>query len=133
MKGKTRKPLGFIQVDVVVGTTTRPTLFVVILTKVIYNLLLGRECIRGVGCVASSMHIESDQSFFCAEVNHVDRRNFDQRMVNISPCATARSSFDFKGGDVYYFIKLHPLHGYMWEHETIEGYNKWSGVGEDDV
>lgn len=77
-KGNTNKPLGVIQVDVVLGTTTRPTLFVVIPTKPNYNLLLGREWLNGVGCVPSSMHqritiwkpneivehIEVDQSFF---------------------------------------------------------------------
>lgn len=41
-EGNTSRPLGVIQVDVVVGTTTQPTLFVVIPTKVNYNLLLGQ-------------------------------------------------------------------------------------------
>lgn len=41
-EGKTSKPLGIIQVDVVIGTITQPTLFVVIPTEVNYNLLLGQ-------------------------------------------------------------------------------------------
>lgn len=64
--------------DVVVGTTTRPTLLVVILTKVNYNLLLGKEWIHGVTCVPSSMHQRiMIQNFFRVEVNHVGKRNFD--------------------------------------------------------
>lgn len=38
--GNNGRPLRVIQVDVVMGTTTRPTLFIVIQTKVNYNLLL---------------------------------------------------------------------------------------------
>lgn len=55
-EGKTNKPSGVIQVNVLVGTTTRPTLFIVIPTKADYNLLLGREWIHEVECVPSSMH-----------------------------------------------------------------------------
>lgn len=55
-EGKNSKALGVIQVDVVVGTTTRPTLFMVVPTKANYTLLLGREWLHGVGCVTSSMH-----------------------------------------------------------------------------
>lgn len=64
--------------DVVVGAITRLTLFLVIPTKVNYNLLLGREWIHGVGAVPSALHqrieiwrpdgvvknIEADKSFF---------------------------------------------------------------------
>lgn len=88
---KTSRPLGVIQVDMVVGTTTRPTLFVVNPNKQNYNLLLGREWLHGVGCVPSSTHqritiwkpneifeyIEADQIFFHVEVNHIEKRNFD--------------------------------------------------------
>lgn len=38
---KVNKPLGVLQVDVFVETTTKPTLFLVITTKVNYNLLIG--------------------------------------------------------------------------------------------
>lgn len=38
--GKTGHSLGKIQVDLVVGTTTRPTLFMVVPFKANYNLLL---------------------------------------------------------------------------------------------
>lgn len=47
-EGGTKRPLGVIQVNVVIGTTTRPTLFIVIPTKANYNLLIGREWIHEV-------------------------------------------------------------------------------------
>lgn len=64
-----------------VGTSTRPALFVVIPTKENYNLLLSQEWIHRVGCVPYSMN----QSFFRVKVNHVDMRNFDLQLPNISP------------------------------------------------
>lgn len=72
-------------------------------------------------------HIEADQSFFRAEVNHVDKWNFDRQLANISPCRPTGSDIDFKGVDVYYSMKMHPLHDFIWEYETISGNNKWSG------
>ncbi|CAJ2628893.1 unnamed protein product [Trifolium pratense] len=48
--------LGAIQVDVAVGSTVRPTLFLVVASKANYNLLLGREWIHGVGAVPSTLH-----------------------------------------------------------------------------
>ena len=48
---KTSKPLGVIHVDIVVGTTSRTTLFVVVPTKTNYNLLLSREWIHRVEAV----------------------------------------------------------------------------------
>lgn len=42
-EGKIGQTLGVIQVDLTVGSITRPTMFMVIPAKVNYNLLLGRE------------------------------------------------------------------------------------------
>lgn len=55
-EGKPRKALGVNQVDIVVGTIVRPTLFMVIPSKENYNLLLGRELVHGVGAVPSTLH-----------------------------------------------------------------------------
>lgn len=55
-EGKSRKALRVNQVDIVVGTIIRPTLFMVISSKENYNLLLGRELIHGVGAVPSTLH-----------------------------------------------------------------------------
>lgn len=48
-EGNTKRPVGVIQVNVVIGTTTRPALFIVIPTKENCSLLLGQEWIHGVG------------------------------------------------------------------------------------
>lgn len=80
-EGKTDHSLGEIQMDLVVGTTVRPILFMVIPYKVNYNLLLGREWIHGVGVVPSSLHqristwseddimnnVEATQSYYITE------------------------------------------------------------------
>lgn len=39
-----------------IGSITRPTVFMVIASKAIYNLLIGREWIHGIGDVPSSLH-----------------------------------------------------------------------------
>jgi hypothetical protein len=48
--------MGAIQVDVAVGSTVRPTLFLVVQSKANFNLLLGMEWIHGVGVVPSTLH-----------------------------------------------------------------------------
>jgi hypothetical protein len=55
-QGKTGHSMGAIQVDVCVGSTVRPTLFLVVPSKANFNLLLGREWIHGVGAVPSTLH-----------------------------------------------------------------------------
>lgn len=47
-EGKTGHILGIIQVDISVGTLTRPTLFMVISSKENCNLLLGLEWIHWI-------------------------------------------------------------------------------------
>ena len=42
-EGKVGKTLGVIQVNLIVGSLTRPTMFMVIAAKANYNLLLGME------------------------------------------------------------------------------------------
>lgn len=42
-KGKVGTTMGVIQIDLTVGTITRPTMFMVIKSKANYNMLLGRE------------------------------------------------------------------------------------------
>lgn len=82
-KGKVVTTIWVIQVDLIVGTITRPTMFMVIVSKAKYNLLLGQEWIHGIGVVPSSLYqhisiwrndgimenIEVDQSYYMAEVN----------------------------------------------------------------
>lgn len=55
-EGKTSHILGVIQVDLSVGSISRPTLFMVITFNTNYNLLLGCEWIHMIGVVPSMMH-----------------------------------------------------------------------------
>ncbi|XP_050908094.1 uncharacterized protein LOC127121688 [Lathyrus oleraceus] len=55
-KGKVGSTLGVIQVELTVGTVSKSIIFMIVETKVNYNLLLGREWIHGVGVVPSSDH-----------------------------------------------------------------------------
>ena len=48
--------MGVVQLDLTIGSSCRPTMFMVIEAKANYNFLLGREWIHGVGAVPSSMH-----------------------------------------------------------------------------
>jgi hypothetical protein len=54
--GKTKSTMGVIMVNIMVGSITRLTLFMVIDAKPSYNLLFGREWLHGVGVVPSSAH-----------------------------------------------------------------------------
>lgn len=47
-EGKIGHTLGVIQVDLTVGSITRPTMFMAITSRDNYNLLLGREWIHGI-------------------------------------------------------------------------------------
>lgn len=105
-----------------VGTTIRLTLFMVVPTKVNYNLLLGREWSHGVAYVPSSMHqritiwkpdgvfetIKADQSFFKADVNHIEKLNFDLKLANVPPCRPTRGGYNFEGRKVSNMVNLHP-------------------------
>lgn len=55
-EGKIDHTLGVIQVELTVGIITRPTMFMVILSKANYNMLLDREWIHDIGAVPSSLH-----------------------------------------------------------------------------
>lgn len=55
-EGKIDTTMGVIQVDITVGTITRPTIFMVISLGENYNLVLGREWIHGIRVVPSTLH-----------------------------------------------------------------------------
>lgn len=121
-EGKTRKPLGVIQVDIVLETTTRPTMFMVVSTKENYKMLLGREWLHEVGYVTSFTHnritiwtldgvvetIEADPDFFRTDVNHIDMLEFDRKLANILPCRPVGGGYIFEGREVSYNVNLHP-------------------------
>ncbi|KAK2384028.1 hypothetical protein QL285_071424 [Trifolium repens] len=146
-EGETGFSLGAIQLDVVVGSTIRPTLFLVVASKANYNLLLGREWIHGVGAVPSTLHqrliiwrddgivenVEADQSYFKTEVHHLTKHSFDKKLATISPC-TERDFAHRSAGNVHHAIKLDPTHGFLWEREDgnsedgeYEGHNYPTG------
>lgn len=131
-KGKTGQAMRVIQVDITVGSITRPTVFMVIVSKANYNLLLGREWIHGIGVVPLSFHqriaiwcedgivenIEVGQGYYMAEVNHVDKRNFDRNLANIAPCAPAEFAY-MPLEEAFFSLKLHPTHGFTWDREIM--------------
>ncbi|KEH22248.1 hypothetical protein MTR_7g035015 [Medicago truncatula] len=95
-----------------------------------FNLLLGRECIHGIGAVPSSMHqrvviwkydgeveiIKSDQSYFFAKVNHVTRKTFENILEKIAPCSFAEDGCNDQTN--VSSVRLDPTHGFMWKNET---------------
>jgi hypothetical protein len=132
-EGETRFSLGAIQVEVVVGSITRPTLFLVVASKANYNLLLGREWIHGVRAVPSTLHqrisiwredgvvenIEAGHSYFRTDVYHVSRHAFEKNLENISPCIEQGSAYAH-ASNIYHSVKLDPTHGFIWEREEID-------------
>lgn len=92
-EGKMSHILAVIQVNLVVGTLSIPTFFIVTSSNANYNLLLGREWSHGIGAVPLTLHqrisiwlpngivenIKSDQGYYMANVSHVSRRNFDKK------------------------------------------------------
>lgn len=55
-EGKIGHTLGVIRVDLIVGTITRPTMFMVIASKANYTMLFGREWIHGIRAIPFSLH-----------------------------------------------------------------------------
>jgi hypothetical protein len=132
-EGETGFSLGVIQVEVAVGSTIRPTLFLVMASKANYNLLLGREWIHGVGAVPSTLHqrisiwredgvvenIEADQSYFRTDVHHVSKHAFEKNLANILPCTEQGFAYT-PVSNVYHSVKLDPTHGFIWEREEVD-------------
>jgi hypothetical protein len=98
-EGTTGNSLGAVEVDLIVGSVSRTTMFMVVPSKANFNVLLGREWIHGVRAVFSTLHqriaiwredglvenIEADQSYFQAEVNNITKKNFDKQLATIPP------------------------------------------------
>jgi hypothetical protein len=135
-EGKTGQSMGAIQVDICVGSTVRPTLFLVVPSKANFNLLLGREWIHGVGDVPSTLHqrliiwredgllenIEADQGIYMSEVDTDTKQTFDKNLAMIAPCGDQNAAFEVIEGTsnaVHHSVKLHPTHGFCWEREDV--------------
>ena len=133
-EGKSGSSLGAVEVNLVVGTVKRPTLFLVVESKANYNLLLGREWIHGVGVVPSTMHqrlslwkdngvlenIEADQSYFVAEVANITKKTFDKQLERIGPCPISAIGYE-NHGNFLCSMKLHPRDGFICKKECVEG------------
>lgn len=132
-EGTTGNSLGAVKVDLIVGSVSRTTMFMVVPSKANFNVLLGREWIHGVGAVPSTLHqriaiwredglvenIEADQSYFRAEVHHITRENFDKQLANIPPVMSLGPKFTL-AEDEMYTMKLHPGCRFMWERELLD-------------
>src|SRR4051812_47465447 len=126
-KGKTSEILGVIQVKLAVGSTVRPTIFMVIAFQANFKLLLGRECIHGIGAVPSTLHqrvaiwrpdgivenMEADQSYYKTESG---RRHFDQHLANVAPCYNAEEVYS-SDESVSKYLNLDPNYGFIWNKE----------------
>jgi len=55
-EGTTGNSLGVVKVELIVGSVSRTTMFMVVPSKANFNVLLGREWIHGVGAVPSMLH-----------------------------------------------------------------------------
>jgi hypothetical protein len=55
-EGNTRNSLGVVEVELIVGSVGRTTMFMVVPSKPNFNVLLGREWIHGVEAVPSTLH-----------------------------------------------------------------------------
>lgn len=106
-EGKTSSILGVVQVDLVVGTTTRSTLFMVINSKANFNLLLEREWIHGIGAVPSNVNqkliiwhkeeimenIGANQSYYRIDEAKGSKKSFNQHLANIASCDGESGSY----------------------------------------
>jgi len=132
---KSRSSLGAVEVDLVVGTVKRSTIFLVVASKAYYNLLLGREWVHGVSVVPSTMHqrltlwkedgvlenIEADHSYFLAEVDTIFKKTFDKQLAKIAPCAASELGYEDQDNFLW-SMKLDPEDGFTWKKEiTDEG------------
>jgi len=132
-EGTTRNSLGAIEVDLIVGSISRTTMFMVVPSKANFNVLLGREWIHGVGAVPSTFHqriaiwrkdglvenIEADQSYLLAEVNNITKKNFEKQLASIPPVMSLCPKYTISEDEIY-SMKLQPESGFVWEREFID-------------
>lgn len=132
-EGKTSHILRVIQVNMSVGSTMRPTLFMVIPSKVNYNLILGHEWIHGIGVIPSTLHqrvsiwredgivenIDVDHGYFTADAKMANQRNFDKAFAAIPPCYPEHEVFQ-PSLDTKSVITFQPTHGFIWDKEKLD-------------
>lgn len=63
-------------------------------------------------------NIEADQSYFIADVNHVNKRNFNMNLAKIAPCNLV--GFAYMPSDkAFYSLYFHPTHGFRMDREIV--------------
>ena len=82
-------------------------------------------------------NIKVDQGYFMAEVSNVEKKQFDRKLANISPCQPAEDVYA-NLDEAFVSLKLHETHGFMWDVEPLEDpycTNRPTGWGDisDDV
>lgn len=131
-EGTPANSMGAVEVDMVVGSVSITTMFMVVPSKANFNVLLGREWIHGVGAVPSTLHqrvaiwkedglvenIEADQRYFLAEVNNITKKNFDKQLATISPVMSPGPKHA-TSNDEMFSMKLQPEYGFVWERGFI--------------
>jgi len=122
-----------VEVELIVGSVSRTTMFMVVPSKANFNVLLGREWIHGVGAVPSTLHqriaiwrgdglvenIEADQSYFLVEVNNITKNTFNKHLANISPCTSLGPKYEVQDNEMF-SMRLHPNAGFVWEREVVD-------------
>jgi len=71
---------------------------------------------RGDGLVEN---IEADQSYFLAEVNNINKSNFDKHLANISPCTSLGPKYEVQDNKMF-SMRLYPNIGFVWEREVAD-------------
>jgi len=132
-EGTTGNSLSVVEVELIVGSVSRTTMFMVVPSKANFNVLLGREWIHGVGAVPLTLHqrlaiwredglvenIEADQSYFFVEVNNITKKNFDKQLATIPPCISLGPKYEVHENEMC-SMKLHPDVGFIWEREIMD-------------
>jgi len=132
-EGTTGNSIRAVEVDLIVGSVSRTTMFMVVPSRANFNVLLGREWIHGVGAVPSTLHqritiwredglvenIEDGQRYFLDEVNNITKKNFDKQLAYIPLVMSLGPKYTILEDEMY-SIKLQPGSGFVWEREFID-------------
>ena len=73
-------------------------------------MLLGRECINGVGVVPSTLH---------QRLSIWREDGFEKQLANIPPCISIGPGYEVQENE-FFSMKLHPNVGFIWEREVVD-------------
>lgn len=89
------------------------------------NVLLGQEWIHNIEAIPSTLHQrifiwgpsgiikinEADQSYYMADIKHVNKNNFDKNLAKMPPCYPAETTYTPHKDTLLTFIPLIDLFG----------------------